>query len=274
MTLLSSLKRIYRLALCLIPFTFACNPTYQSVRAYIPQQQRAGELQVELGATQADVGYAITDQLTISAGGVYLTQEETSTDETSMNTYTRDSTMYGAHFGLGYIASLSDDRFTRVSISAGSAFQRWELDSDIGAVENSLSLDGFSSFKANIINPFAQLAFTYGSIFRNISAVARFEYPLFDFNETQPLRETADGQPILINYGLQGKFGDVKGISAFFQVLIRRNLDQEHFDNPDFDNGFSVSSWNTYLGFSYAFGAQEPTPSQQGSEVQVTHRDE
>ena len=238
--------------------SIGCNPTYQSIRAYVPQHNDAKQLQVEVGQSQADVSYSITDQISVNAGAVYLTSETdiTQTVNDVEITSKETSNLTGGHIGAAYFKAFGASKKNVVSVNVGSAFQSWDYnqtnpDATLGT--------GFTSFEASVINPYAQLGYSYGSQMSNIVLGLRYEKPMFDFQKVQPNSLTDESNPSLVNVIIQGKFNVVGPISFFTQYIHRTNLDGEYyFDTLDYTNPYSISSWNLYVGLSYAMGFEDP----------------
>ena len=246
----------YNLALLLLlsslSFFIGCNPTYQSIRAYVPQHTKGQQLQAELGPSQADVSYSFTDNLQVNAGGIYLSRESNESGTDIMGNEVENvesSKLMGAQLGLGYFNALGKDRNHVVSVNVGSAFQSWTFNrTNTELVGNT----GFDSFDASIINPHAQIAYSHGDQTSNILFGIRYEKPMFDFQNLQPTTATDESNPALVNFLLQSKIEISKSFSLFGQFIYRENLDTEYFDSDTTYNEYSISSWNVYVGLGYS----------------------
>ena len=250
-------------------FGFGCTPTYQSSRTYIPQHTEAKQLQVELGASQADVSYSITDHIQANVGGLYVRSRNESaegTDDNQLNR-TETSTLAGGHLGLGFFTALNESKDKVFSINVGSAFQNWEFTRE----GDDLALDlGYDNFTASIVNPYAQATMMFGKPTNNISFGVRYERPMFDFEDPNGAPLEDNSKPSLLNYIIHSKFEIMSSVSFFGQFIYRDNLASDSMDVDTYD----VSSWNVYLGFSYAmdFAKQEKSPQTDAIEVQPTEQ--
>ena len=262
--ILQTLKPGFYTIILLLAFGYGCTPTYQSSRTYIPQHTKAKQLQVELGASQADVSYSITDHVQANVGGLYVTSKNEAgegTDDSQLKR-TETSTLSGGHLGLGFFTALSENKV--LSVNVGSAFQNWEFTRD----GDDLALDlGYDNFNASIINPYAQVAFMFGRPTSNISFGLRYERPMFDFEDLNgaPLEDNSD--PSLLNYIIHSKLEITSGLSFFGQFIFRDNLASDSMDLDQYD----ISSWNIYVGLSYAMGFAEQEESSPNDEIEVQH---
>ncbi|MAD60370.1 MAG: hypothetical protein CMH49_02500 [Myxococcales bacterium] len=250
----------------LFAFGYGCTPTYQSSRTYIPQHTEAKQLQVELGASQADVSYSITDHVQVNVGGLYTTSQNESSegDADSQSKRTETSTLSGGHLGLGFFTALGSSKDKVFSVNVGSAIQNWDFTRE----GDSLTLDlGYDNFNASIVNPYAQVAFMLGKPTSNVSFGLRYERPMFDFEDLNgaPLEDNSD--PSLLNYIIHSKFEITDGLSLFGQFIFRDNLASDSMDLNQYD----VSSWNIYVGLSYAIGFAEQEESSPNNGVEVQH---
>ena len=230
-----------------------CNPTYQSIRAYVPQHTGAKQLQIEAGPAQVDASYSINDQISVNVGGVFQKNETKIEEEINGDKIegTETSELMGTHFGVGYFKPLGTDEGTVFSLNAGAAIQTWQFDR---SNPDLLGTVGFDSFEAGVMNPYAQVAFSHGSPESNSVVGLRYEQPTFDFTDAQPATLKAKGEPKLVNLIVQGKYLLFKGISLFSHFIYRHNLDTEHFGIDVTDDPYSISSWNIYFGLGYSIG--------------------
>ena len=235
-----------------------CSPTYQSTRAYVPQHNKAKQLQVEVGESQADVSYSITDQISVNAGAVYLTSE-TEVTQTSNGvevTNKETSTLMGGHIGVGYFKAFGASKKSVFSFNAGSAFQSWDYNQTNPSEPIPTKGETFTSFESSIINPYAQLGYSYGSQLNNIVLALRYEKPMFDFQNVLPSGLRDRSNPALVDLIIQGKFKITGPISFFTQYVERTNLDDDPNVTGDYPP-FEISTWNLYIGLSYAMGFEE-----------------
>ena len=260
---------IYVLLIISILLGFACTPTYQSSRAYIPQHTEAKQLQVELGTDQADVSYSVTDNIQVNVGGLYSTSEseakEVVNDVENINVET--STFAGGQVGVGYFTALNEKKTQVFSFNAGSAFQTW----DFSREGDDLTVNtGYDNFSASVINPYAQMAFMFGRPTSNISFGLRYERPMFDFEDASGAPIENNSQPSLLNYMFHSKYEITGGLSFFGQFIYRDNLASDDME----DETYEVSSWNVYFGLSYAMGFSAPKEVPNKSEtIEVENTD-
>ena len=244
--------------LLLTYLSIGCSPTYQSTRAYVPQHNKAKQLQVEVDESQADVSYSITDQISVNAGGVYLTSqtEVTQTSNGVEETNTETSTLMGGHIGVGYFKAFGASKKNVFSFNVGSAFQSWDYNQTNPSGPIPTKGETFTSFESSIINPYAQVGYSYGSQLSNIVLALRYEKPMFDFQNVLPtgLRDLTD--PALVDIIIQGKFKITGPISFFTQYISRTNLDDDPNITGDYPP-FEISTWNLYIGLSYSIGFEE-----------------
>ena len=264
------------LLLIFLSLFMGCNPTYHSVRAHVPATTQAGQVQIDVGASQTDVTYAVTDRFAITAGGTYLFLSNDPPDNDEMDSsndqdelpYLMKSSLLGGQLALSYQLPLNDQGSTLLSLSTGSAFQMWDYQSRTNS-----GYDGFKSFEARVINPFVQAIFIEGNLLTHIAGGLRVEKPQFEFDQIEYHNERLDptqGKPLLFNFMIQGKYApfspnsSLSQLSLFTQFVWRLNTDSKHFaplGEPDINPGYSISSWNFYLGLSYAFDPSQSKPT-------------
>ena len=250
-------------------FGSACSPYYKSIRAHIPQQEGQGQWQIEghMGSSQVtddegdsgkgfnfqiDSSYSLTDSLVLQMGGHFDTYESESTQ----------IDYQGVHFGGGYYRASGEDNRYRFSLIGGASFETWNYDTAPPTSDDQVDVRlGFTNFESTVVNPFAQLAFTLGSMETNMSFAYRLEVPIFDFQKTQPADLLEQEQTIIHNFVFQGKLGIWDRLSLYCQIVFRNTAVVE-------EQPYEVMPFDGFLGLSYAFGKfgedeQTKTPANQ-----------
>ena len=247
-----------------------CVSLYRTPRVHIPQQTKAHQLQVEAAAdvfrgvsTSVDASYSLTENFVLTTGGALYPIDD----------------LKSFHFGVGALVESPVD-WIRISATTGVMFQRWRdyvgpsdeimfadeqndlLDIDFEFGE---AYDGFDTFDAEVVMPFAQTALVFGPGTENFSVVFRVERPTFQFSNVTPTEkefETEGGDTIAFPFTLeeellitsaivQVKSQLIGDLSALLQVRAFQKIygmsDSAGFDinNDMFDD--------LYVGLSYLF---------------------
>ena len=255
-------------------YLIACSPTYQSSRAYLPQHTEGKQLLAELGTSQLDVSYSVTDHIQVNLGGIYEIREGTaeakSADEATLSRLEK-STLAGGQLGVGYFMRLSPQSSKFISFNMGTAIQKWTFTREGDEFLTDL---GYDNFNANIINPHAQLGFTWGNQVDHIGLALRYEKPMFTFRGLDDKILEDQANPQLLNVVIQTKHS-LKSISERFsifgQFIYRYNFDQSYFESAD--SQYDISSMNLYLGISYAMGFAPSDEGEAPKGIEVEHQD-
>ena len=242
---------------------FACAPTYESVRVHIPQQTKKNQAQVEATlpeldgnsfGTQIDGSYTITDNIVISAGGIFHTYDDHARGADGAST---DETFMGVHAGAGYLHKYND--WLRFTSLLGMSAQSWTYNT---TPNNDELFDdvGFDRFDATVLSPFGQAGLILGKEDTNITFLVRVETPMFNFSNTKPKERTVvefddegntserlvtynlDESLVLLIPTIQANLGVSDHFSLFAQTLTNRTF------GLDENSGIDVRIFGLYLG--------------------------